>query len=133
MKFKKRFKELREENGLTQQKLADELGVKRSTVAGYESGNQPGYDMLSKIANVFGVSVDYLLGRTDIKNPDIHIPEGVKELLSEEENEFIIDLLNNEEIQLFLRESRGASDEDLATAVRVIKAVREGKEKGTTI
>ncbi|WP_035571563.1 helix-turn-helix domain-containing protein [Halonatronum saccharophilum] len=135
--FKERIRKLRKENKLTQQQLADKIGVGRATIAGYETkGKEPGYDTLSKLAEIFNVSVDYLLGRTDNKqNPgsNTKIPDGVKELLSDEESKFIVDLLNKESVQLYLREARGASDEDLATAVRVLKAVREGKEKGTTL
>jgi transcriptional regulator with XRE-family HTH domain len=67
-----RLKTLREENKVTQEHLAEYLGVGRPTVAGYETkGKQPSYEILDKIANYFNVSVDYLLGRTDIKNSSI--------------------------------------------------------------
>jgi len=65
-KFAERLKELRERRGLSQYKLAELLGVSPSTVAAWEVGrNEPSYDMLRKIADVFEVSVDYLLGKTD--------------------------------------------------------------------
>ncbi|WP_018249756.1 helix-turn-helix domain-containing protein [Orenia marismortui] len=135
--FKKRIRQLRKENKLTQQQLADKIGVGRATIAGYETkGKEPGYDTLTKLAEIFDVSVDYLLGRTDIKKAvpsSPKIPDDVQKLLSDEENRFIADLLQKEEIQMYLREARGASKEDLATAIRVLKAVREGKEKGTTL
>lgn len=132
--FSKRLRKLRKERGLTLDQLANKLGTTKSTLSRYETGKrEPKLDLVNELANFFDVSVDYILGRTDIKNPDIDIPDGVRELLSKEENEFIIDLLNKEGMQLFLRESRGASDEDLATAVRVLKAVREGKEEGTEL
>ena len=132
--FSKRLKKLRNDRGWGQKKLANKLNLSsKGTISAYENGRVPKGEMLNQIAEIFNVSVDYLLGRTDIKNPDIDIPEGVRDLLNEEENEFIIDLLNKDGMQLFLRESRGASDEDLATAVRVLKAVREGKEEGTEL
>ncbi len=62
MKFAAMLKELREKKGITQSQLADELGITRSTVAGYETkGKQPDYERLIEIAAFFGVSVDYLL------------------------------------------------------------------------
>jgi transcriptional regulator with XRE-family HTH domain len=66
--FATRFRFLREQKGWTQDKAAEVLGVSRSTIAGYESevkGRIPRDETLLKIADIFGVSVDYLLGRSD--------------------------------------------------------------------
>lgn len=63
MNFNRRLKELRTNMGLTQADLASELGLSRAAVAGYEnSGKEPTYDLLIKIANYFGVTTDDLLG-----------------------------------------------------------------------
>lgn len=65
-KFPQRLKELREEQRLLQSQLASRLGVCKSAVSGWEVGrNQPNYDMLIQIAELFGVTSDYLIGRTD--------------------------------------------------------------------
>lgn len=65
-----RLAQIRKQRGLSQQKLADTLGVSRSTVAMWETGpNQPDPDMLLRIADFFHVSVDYFLGRTDDPAP----------------------------------------------------------------
>ena len=72
-----RLKQLRGEKGLTQQEVSDAVGVARETYARYESGARtPDIDMLSRLADLFGVTTDYLLGRTDIPNAYIH--EGIK-------------------------------------------------------
>lgn len=56
------LKKLRESKGLSQQKLASLIGVSRSTVAMWESGkSQPSLEMLVELAQLFEVSVDYLL------------------------------------------------------------------------
>lgn len=61
-----RLKQLRESRGLTQRQLAAELNVSPSTIALYEIGRRkPEPAMLAKIADRFGVPLDYLLGRTD--------------------------------------------------------------------
>jgi len=59
-----RIKELRIEKGLTQAQLAQTIGVAQNTLSNWENGNrQPDKDNLLKMADLFGVSVDYLLGR----------------------------------------------------------------------
>lgn len=61
--FGERLKDLRKSNGLTQQQLADRLGVAKSVVSYYESGDRfPSYDVLIKIAQRFHVTTDYMLG-----------------------------------------------------------------------
>lgn len=61
---------LREDNDLTQQQLADYLGVAQNTYSQYETG-KIAYtaQVLVKLADFYGVSVDYLLRRTDKKAP----------------------------------------------------------------
>lgn len=62
MRFAAMLKKLREEKAVTQEALAQKLGITRSTVAGYETkGKQPDYERLLQIAEIFDVSVDYLL------------------------------------------------------------------------
>lgn len=54
--------EQRKRKGTTQQELADALNISRSTLAGYEAENKkPSYKVLVRIAEYFGVTVDYLL------------------------------------------------------------------------
>ena len=61
MKFQ--IKEARELAGLSQKELAEKIGVAPNTFHGYESGkHDPKSNILADIANVCGVSVDFLLG-----------------------------------------------------------------------
>lgn len=66
-----RLKQLRNEHRLTQQNVADHLGVKLRTYQYYESDNdsshRPDLEALVVLADFYGVSVDYLIGRTDTK------------------------------------------------------------------
>src|SRR5690554_4038483 len=67
-----RIEYLREKNNLNQQQLSEKLGISNQTVSSYESGNrEPSYGVLLKAADYFGVSTDYLLGRTDLKTPNV--------------------------------------------------------------
>lgn len=57
---------LRKREGLSQQELADKLGVSRSTIGMIESGQRmPGRETLETIADTFNVSIDFLAGRVD--------------------------------------------------------------------
>lgn len=61
--------EMRKQAGLTQSKLSAAIGVSRSTLAMYETNkSEPDFKTISKLADFFGVSVDYLLGRAE-KSP----------------------------------------------------------------
>lgn len=61
--------EMRKKAGLTQSKLSTAIGVSRSTLAMYETNkSEPDFKTISKLADFFGVSVDYLLGREE-KSP----------------------------------------------------------------
>lgn len=61
--FGQRVRALRDKKGLSQKDLADRLGMPRSIVSTYENGRRmPTYGKLIKLAYVFGVSTDYLLG-----------------------------------------------------------------------
>lgn len=62
MSFSNKLKTLRLENKMTQQHVADYLNVSRSTIAGYETkSRQPSHEKLTSLANLFHVTVDYLL------------------------------------------------------------------------
>ena len=64
--FPVRLKELRKEFGLTQDKIAADLGLTPSGYRCYEQGKGfPDVPRLYKLAEYFDVSIDYLLGRTD--------------------------------------------------------------------
>jgi len=66
--FGYKLKELRENKGLTQNELAHMLNTSRTTITEYERNtNEPNFDMLIKIADIFNVTIDYLLCRNDEK------------------------------------------------------------------
>ena len=65
-----RIRNLREDNDLTQQQIADMLYINRRTYAAYENGiNSMTPEPLCKIADIYHTSVDWLLGRTDEFEP----------------------------------------------------------------
>lgn len=64
-----RLRELREQAKLTQSQLGDKIGQTKSNISKYERGElEPNIQTLFALADIFGVTVDYLLDRTNIKN-----------------------------------------------------------------
>lgn len=70
--FSQRLKQLRKDKHLTQAQVAKRIGVTASMVSSYETDIRlPSYEVLVRIADVFGVTVDYLLCRQDKRFLDI--------------------------------------------------------------
>lgn len=68
--IKKRLKETRKAHGLTQQSIADYLGVDRTTYTYYETGAIcPSVENLKKISELYRISVAYLIGETNDAQP----------------------------------------------------------------
>ena len=68
--FRKRLKEERQHIGLTQKQMAEKLNVPLNTYKNYESHGlrhcEPSIEMLSKMADILKVTIDYLVGREPI-------------------------------------------------------------------
>lgn len=63
-----RLRELRKEQGVTRQKIADEMLITQRTLARYETGeHEPRLSMVFDLADYFNVSIDYLVGRSDVR------------------------------------------------------------------
>lgn len=97
--FSERFKILRNKHKLTQEKLAEELGMSKSAISMYENGNrEPDFETLELIADYFNVDINYLLGRSFIENmfksrrvatsqlAEMMLEEGFIELLAKTKN-----------------------------------------------
>lgn len=64
------LKHLRLEKGLSQLEMASELDMPQSTYQQYEAGiNEPRFSTVIQIADYFNVSIDYLIGRTNVREP----------------------------------------------------------------
>ena len=95
MEFGIKLKELRLSAGLTQQQLATQLGITKSVVSYYELQERyPSPEVLIKIASVFHVSTDYLLGieknysldTSGLNAKDIHLVSMMVEHLRNKNN-----------------------------------------------
>lgn len=75
----KTIRELRESLKISQKELAERIGISNVVLSRYElDDRKPDYDTLEKIADFFDVTTDYLIGRSDIKNPEQLTHEGIK-------------------------------------------------------
>ncbi len=78
-----RIFELRKEKKLVQEKLGEYIGVSKQTISKYEKGTKiPSRENVEKLADFFGVPVDYLLGKSDSTNKSSN---NIKEIFESDE------------------------------------------------
>ena len=107
--IKDRIVSLRNEKNITQSQLAEELDISPSAIGMYEQGRRkPSYELLEEICDYFNVDMDYLMGRSDIKN---RYQAGLKydwESKKDEKSNLNIDTINTDYIMIPLYESISA-------------------------
>lgn len=75
-----RIKQLREENNWTQLELSQKMNCAMSSIAMYEKGDRkPSLEVLVKLSEIFNCSIDYILCKTDIRNPGEQIDNVLNE------------------------------------------------------
>jgi transcriptional regulator with XRE-family HTH domain len=107
--FGRRLKEQLKKHDMNQKELGKRLGYVKSTITGYVKGRVPKGETLDKLADMFGVSVDYLLGRES--------PNGIIEGLTPEDNALLTE--NPELLKEVLRAVRAGTP-----AMKVVKALK---------
>ena len=107
-----RLKILREELGLKQEELAQKLSVSPSSIGMYETNKrEPNSEIIIKIANFFNVTIDYLLGKSDIRNNNENI-----------ENNAFFRVMQN-------AEKKGYTPEDMQMALDFLDRARKRDTK----
>lgn len=77
MKHGYRIATLRDKQGWTQEELAKRLGISRAALSHYEKNRrEPDYETLTKLADLFHVSIDFLVGRTN--NPHSRLDDDIR-------------------------------------------------------
>ena len=108
-----RIKKLRLEFDFTQEDLATRLGLKgKSSIANYEAGKiTPSDEIKLKMCEIFNCSLDYLMGKSDVRNPE--------------------DKLKEEFLFAYHKETEGLSKEEIKEAIEFYKRIKygDGKEK----
>lgn len=115
--FQIRLKELREEKRISQAALAKILGISQSAVGAWESGvNKPEYSLLEKLAEYFDVSVDYLMCKSDNRQPQI----------DDDINAILQELKDRPEMKVLFSASSKATKEDIIRAAKFLDAMTDG-------
>ncbi|MEC9490583.1 MAG: helix-turn-helix transcriptional regulator [Halanaerobiales bacterium] len=115
MTFGENLKKARKDKGFTQKDLAEIVGIKRSTIAGYESKNQePSYEVLRKIAKALDCSIDTLLS-LDYNNYQVS------------ENKVTKEILHNNQLKLLFNEVREMSNDKIKFYRELIKFIESEK------
>jgi len=82
--FAERLRILKDETGQSQKDIASDLGINSPQLSYFLSGREPSYDKLIEIAEYFGVTLDYLLGRSNQRNDEEKaIINDIKETVSD--------------------------------------------------
>lgn len=112
--FKRRIQELLFEKNITQKDLAIAIKITPATLSRNINGlNPPKAELVSAIANFFNVSTDYLLGLSDIRNPE-------KELNKQQESDPIFFSLYDE-----VKELTDAQKEEVLEIIKKLKSFRQ--------
>ena len=70
MAFYPRLRDLREDADLTQEELVKQLGMHKTTYTNYEQGKrEPPFELIIRLAKLYGVSIDYIAGLTAHPTP----------------------------------------------------------------
>lgn len=105
--FKDRIKKLRIDKKMTQQELGNIFGLTSTGISYWESGKAiPNMEMMTKISNFFDVTIDYLMGNTELNEED----EGMilfrkAEKVNNEDKKKMYDIINST-IDAFLSGSK---------------------------
>lgn len=123
MEFK--IKEARQAAGISQRDLATRLGISPPTLSGYENGSHdPKSDLLSEIADICDVSVDFLLGRSaeseQKTSPDAGEPTQEDATRKLDVNEVI----NGFVLSGLVGPDEDLTDEDLQFLIKIIDFIR---------
>lgn len=118
----------RERKGKEVKQVFEETGISKTYIYDLEADRKknPSLKKLKILSDYYNISIDWLLGKQELMRNDTHIPKNIANLLNDDEVEFIQDLIENEHAQILLRETRGMSQKDIATAIKLIKTYKEG-------
>lgn len=131
MNFGERLKKLREEKGIIQEDLGKIVNLSKANISKYEKNIiEPNNETLTLLANYFDVSIDYLLGLSDIKNPYASTDKISSALEDDKElTEFWNVLREREDLKLLLKQTKDLAPKDIKQIMRIIKAIEDEEDR----
>lgn len=115
-----RIKMLRSQHSLTQNELANKLGVQSSAISKYENDQlQLSNELLIKTADFFNVSTDYLLGRTDYPIPVRDVDQDLHD--EHDYNEELDAFLKDDEMSSMFYDYKNWSEEEKRNLLNILK------------
>lgn len=118
MTLNERIVELCEKNNISQSKLEKDLGIAKGSVTKWKT-QEPRHSTIEKVADYFGVSVDYLM--TGKKKDGYYLNEETCQIAQE--------IFENKELKMLFDVSRKASPEHLKAYYNLIKAMQDSENK----
>ena len=116
------FYELCKKNHVTPSKACTDMGLSRSLAAKWKNtGQNPSFEIIPKIANYFGVSTSYLLGEEEKEKPLVN---GDEEL-----TEYLEAVRDDPDLRMLFSLTKGATKKDIQDAIAIIQMLRS-RDKG---
>lgn len=123
-----RIRELRISKELTLKQLGLMLNLGESTMSMYENGKRsPDYDTVLKLAEIFEVSTDFLLGRTNEKIPGDRISNAIKD--DAELARFWETMKERPELKIMFNQTKDLSPKAIQQVIRIIKAIEDEEDR----
>ena len=119
MTIKEKISILAKENGLTLQKLEEELGFGGGTISRWEKSS-PSVDKLQKVATLFGITIDELL-HDEVIQDGYYTDPDVAKLANE--------IKNDPDLRILLNAKRSLSKDDMNSIINITKSLLQ-KERG---
>lgn len=136
MGFAQRVKQLRKQKHLTGEQLGNILGITKTGISYWENGKSvPDNEMLLKLADFFDVSIDYLLGNTDIetkidKSTYYGDYDEVVEYLKDNPEHLDVykRILNDDHFALLFDKTKDLTPEEIDVIISVIIGLQNGRK-----
>jgi transcriptional regulator with XRE-family HTH domain len=111
-----RLRLLRDKFAYSQEYVGKKIGVASSTIGMYEQGRrEPDVDTLKALANLYDVSIDYLVDNNDIKDDEY------KALYNE--------IYNNPDLRIFFNQTKDLTKEEMRWVLKLVKSVNDEHDK----
>lgn len=132
--YSNRIRELREAKSLSQDQLAEKLGITKQAVSQYERGvRKPSVPMLEALCDYFNVSSDYLLGKDDVTIRLVDA-DGLKALeayhIDSETMKVAQSIYDNPDLHALFDAARGNKPDNLKLAAEMLKRMKETNNDG---